>query len=154
MAESEDSPAKREPAPVAADEDEKVEAPERKPVTRTPVRPAGDVRETPSEAIKGLLLGAAMFVFGLWFVRWSFVRWLMHGGSSTVLGASVLLPVTVPLVVGSVLAERGRKAMGYMLIGGVMVGTLAISMYLFAKMYGGGATLIESVGASPLPAPR
>lgn len=153
MAETEESPAQPEPEGAAEDE-EKIEAPERMAVTRTPVRPAGDVRETPSEAIKGLVLGAVMFVFGLWFVRWSFVRWLMHGGSSTVLGASVLLPVTIPLVVGSIIAERGRKAMGYMLIGGVMVGTLAVSMYLFARMYGSGASLMESVGASPLPAPR
>jgi hypothetical protein len=118
----------------ASDEDDKPVAPPKlEGVTRTPLRPAGEIRETPREVAIGLLAGLVMFGGGARIVYWAFVRWLTRGGSSTVLAASVLLPVALPLMVGAIVGERGRKPLGYSMVVGVMIGLTATSVWAFTK---------------------
>ncbi len=107
--------------------------PSRARVQRTPLRPAGSLREVHREVTLGLVTGVGCFALGLKVVHWTFVRWMTAGGSSTVMAASVLLPVAMPIVVGSILGERGRKAFGYAMITGVALGSLLGASYLFAR---------------------
>ncbi len=120
-------------------------------VTRTPLRPAGSIRETPREIAVGFALGLALFAGGARVVWWAFVRWLVHGGSSTVLAFTVLLPVALPLVVGSIMGERGRKPLGYAMIVGVVIGLMCVSMYGLARFQGAGAAVARPGVGSPLP---
>lgn len=124
----------REPERPADDEDEKPVAPEKlHGVTRTPLRPAGEIRETPREVALGLLAGLLMFGVGARVVVWAFVRWLTKGGSSTVLAASVLLPVALPLLVGAIVGERGRKPLGYSMVVGVILGLTVAGGWALTK---------------------
>jgi hypothetical protein len=118
----------------AGDEDRKPVAPPKLDgVTRTPLRPAGSIRETPREVAIGLLAGVVMFGVGAKIVYWAFIRWLTRGGSSTVLAVSVLLPVALPLTVGAIVGERGRKPLGYSMIVGVILALIATGAWVFTK---------------------
>lgn len=138
-------------AQSASDEDEKPVAPPKlEGVTRTPLRPAGEIRETPREVAIGLLAGLVMFGGGARIVYWAFVRWLTRGGSSTVLAASVLLPVALPLMVGAIVGERGRKPLGYSMVVGVMIGLTATGAWAFTKFAASNSSSAPGMSA-PLP---
>lgn len=109
-------------------------APDKVAVKRTPVRAAGSVQDTNREVALGLLTGLLVFSLGAYAVYWSIMRWMLRGGSATLMAVSLLLPVSVPIIIGSILGERGRKAFGYAMIGGVMVGTLISAMYLSTRL--------------------
>lgn len=109
-------------------------AADKKAVSRTPLRAAGSVRDTNREVAMGLLVGVAVFALGAYTVYWSSLRWMLRGGSSTLMAVSFLLPVTVPILIGSILGERGRKAFGYSMIGGVMLGTVIAGMYVTTRL--------------------
>ncbi|MBL8678696.1 MAG: hypothetical protein JNK05_06005 [Myxococcales bacterium] len=113
--------------------DEGAAVADKQEVSRTPLRAAGSVREVNREVALGLLVGVAVFALGAYAVYWSSMRWMLRGGSSTLMAVSFLLPVTVPILIGSVLGERGRKAFGYSMIGGVMIGTVIAGMYVATR---------------------
>lgn len=127
--------------------------PSKKSVTRTPIRPAGHIRETRREIVLGLLTGVLLFGGGVYAVYWSAMRWLTRGGSSTVMAMSVLLPVTVPIVVGSIMGERGRKAFGYAIISGVMLACLVVAMWVGIR-FNQQPLPMPGVGRAPLPMAR
>ncbi len=131
-------------AAVASDE-----APVRPRVQRTPMRPAGSVENVQRDVLLGGLVGVLCFSAGLMVVHWTFVRWLTGGGSSTAMAASVLLPVAGPIVIGSILGERGRKAFGYAMIAGVALGSVLGATYFFVRTQRPAGTL-----SGPLALPR
>ncbi|MDP3274130.1 MAG: hypothetical protein Q8Q09_02975 [Deltaproteobacteria bacterium] len=100
-------------------------------VQRSPLRPAGDVQDTRREMALGLLAGSLTVYVGYRIVRFALLSFL-SGGSSTLLALSVLTPISVPLLAGSIAAERGRKAFGYTMIAAVALAALVGSMYFWA----------------------
>jgi hypothetical protein len=115
------------------------------------MRPAGTIRDTNREIAIGLLSGLLCFSGGLAVVRWAFLRWMANGGSSTVLALSVLVPVALPIVAGSILGERGRKALGYAMISGVALGSMIGGMYFILRMQTPAAL---QPGPGPIALPR
>ena len=128
-----------------------VVAAEKKAVSRTPLRAAGSIRDTNREVAMGIAAGGALFGIGAYVVYWSSLRWLVAGGSSTMMAVSFLLPVTVPILIGSILGERGRKSLGYSMIGGVMLGTVIAGMYLTTRFRDSQNPMsaVPSIGPAP-----
>jgi hypothetical protein len=146
---NDDSPEPSSDVEAPLEPDAPAPAPPKQAVSRTPLRPAGSIREAPREVLKGLILGLLLFGAGARVVQWAFVRWLTRGGSSTVLAVTVLLPVALPLIVGASIGERGRKPLGYAMIAGVIIGLMIVSGWAVTMFpFGGGAP--QGIGGLPL----
>jgi hypothetical protein len=99
-------------------------------VQRTAMRPAGSIEDARKSVSLGALTGLLAVYVGIRCIQWALIRFLT-GGSSTLLAATILLPFAAPMLVSSVLINRGRKSFGLAMGGGVIVGVLLAGAYFF-----------------------
>lgn len=99
-------------------------------VQRTAMRPAGSVEDVRRSIMLGSSLGLLSVYLGIRCIQWALVRFLT-GGSSTVLALTVLLPFAAPMLISSVLINRGKKTIGMAMGAGVLFGILMAGVYFF-----------------------
>ncbi len=99
-------------------------------VKRTAMRPAGSIENVRTSIILGTSIGLLSVYVGIRCIQWALVRFLT-GGSSTVLALTIMLPFTAPMLVSSLLINRGKKALGLSIGGGVLVAVLIAAAYFF-----------------------